>query len=292
MTDQAATPKTTISDEYLVEEDAQVFGTLNAEIADVMTTLLEDNIRSSVMTSMPMANEARVEKLVDSYLLPAYYRGIDIAEVYAQRHVFSISMYPPKRRALILQQLGSEDVDVVQDDQETDTDIEMEDALVEDERITVAKNFLQKENESPHDALQHLQEEIQQLRDRFQTTLMRRHILQQTVTQTELAASLAQKALDTNPSQISLQEVQAVVQAVPLLLRRQEEAKALMQEMQQREKRRTVDEMEDAEHVMVPSRKRQPLGLLEQFERDLQQIGGDVQKLDWLQQVLVPPYGR
>ncbi|GAX10716.1 hypothetical protein FisN_14Lh232 [Fistulifera solaris] len=278
------------TEEHLVEEDAQLFGSLNAELADVMTAHLTTYIRSSVGTSMPMANAARVEKLINK-VLPVYYRGMDIAEVYARRHVFSISHYPPKRRALILQQFVSDDVVVEEEEDEDETDIEMSDALVEDDKITAAKQLLQKENESPHEALQRLQDELQQLRDRYQTIQMRRHQLQQTVTQTEWAALLAQKALDTNPSQISLPEVQAVVQAVPLLLRRQQEAAALMQEMQEREKRRTVDEIEDAEHVMVPSRKRQPLGLLEQFERDLQHIGGDVTKLDWLQQVLVPPSG-
>ncbi len=275
------------TDEHLVEEDAQLFGTLNAELADVMTALLEEHMRSSVGTSMPMANATRIEKLLET-LLPAYYRGMDIAEVYARRHVFSIAQYPPKRRALILQQFVSDDK--VEDEEEIDTDMEMQDAVVEeDERIIAAKKLLQKENEHPHEALQRLQDELQQLRDRYQLTQMRRQQLQQTVTQTEYAALLAQKALDTNPSQISLPEIQAVVQAVPLLLRRQQEAEALIQEMQERETRRTVDEMEDAEHVMVPSRKRQPLGLLEQFERDLQHIGGDVTKLDWLHQVLVPP---
>ena len=283
-----------ICNDYIVEEDAKLFGTLNADLADAMSAALETQIRASVVASMPMANEARVDKLVDNYLLPAYYRGIDVAEVYAKRNVFSISMYPPKRRLTILQQFVA---DEMHDDEEVDTDIEMEDTTPEDERITVAKSLLQNnnnENESPHEALERLKAETQQLRDRLRMTQVRRSALQQSLLQTEMAASIAQKALDTNPAQISLETVQAVVEAVPLLLRRQDEAKALMKEMEEREKRRTIEELQDAEEVAVPSTKRQhkQLGLLEQFERDLHQIGGDATKLDWLQQALVKSSGN
>lgn len=299
-TEAMETEKVKISDDYLVEEDAKLFGTLNSDLADAMSTALENQIRASVVASMPMANETRVNKLVDTYLLPAYYRGIDVAEVYTKRHVFSISMYPPKRRALIMNQFVSDDIND-DDEEEVDTDIEMEDTIQEDERITAAKSLLHNnnnnnndENESPHEALERLKGETNQLRDRLRTAQMRRSAMQQSLAQTELAASLAQKALDTNPAQISLETVKAVVEAVPLLLRRQEEAKALMKEMEEREKRRTIEELQDAEEVTVPSTKRQhkQLGLLEQFERDLHQIGGDATKLDWLQQVLVKSSGH
>lgn len=286
-TEDMETENSKISDDHLVEEDARLFGTLNADLADAMSNALENKIRSSVVASMPMANEARVDKLVNSYLLPAYYRGIDVAEVYARRNVFSVSMYPPKRRSMIMNQFFSDEVL----DEEVDTDIKMEDTIQDDERITAAKSLLQtnNENESPQHSLERLKAEIHQLRDRLQTTQMHRSAMQQSLAQTELAASLAQKVLDTNPSQISLDTVKAVVEVVPLLLRRQEEAKTLIQEMEEREKRRTIEEMQDAEQVIVLAKKRQhkQLGLLEQFERDLHQIGGDVTKLDWLQQVLV-----
>lgn len=279
--------KTATSDDHLVEEDAKLFGTLNADLADSMSSELENKIRSSVVASMPMANDSRVEKLVNKYLLPSYYRGIDVAEVYARRNVFSISMYPPKRRATIVNQFFSDE----SLDEEVETDIEMEDTITDDERIATAKRLLQTndENESPQEVLERLKEETSTLRDRLRETQMRRVAVQQSLAQTEMAASLTQKALDSNPAQISLATIKAVVEAVPLLLRRQEEAKALIKEMEEREKRRTIEEIQDAEQVTLPSTQRQHkrLGLLEQFERDLEQIGGDVTKLDWLQQVLV-----
>lgn len=283
------------SDEHLVEEDAKLFGTLNADLADAMSHELATKIRSSVMASMPMAHESRVGKLVNHHLLPCYNRGVDVAEVYARRNVFSIAMYPPRRRAVIMEQFFVNNNNQSLDDKEEDenNDMEMEEVITEDERITAARSLLLQttnndENQNPHDALEKLTVETNQLQDRLYATQLRRAAMQQSLEHTEMAAALAQKALDSDPAKISLETINAVVEAVPLLLRRQDEAKALIHEMEKREKGRSAEEIQDAEQVMlkkvIPQKR---LGLLDQYERDLHQIGGDVTKLDWLQQLLV-----
>jgi hypothetical protein len=93
-----------------------LFGSLNASIADTLTDRIDTALKAGVST-LPLMNDSdanststdtRSEKLLGA-LRRIYWRNVDVFEVYAGRNVFSVNMYPPKRRRVIEQLYNNHD---------------------------------------------------------------------------------------------------------------------------------------------------------------------------------------
>jgi hypothetical protein len=111
-----ASPKNGIANEDI---DTALFGSLNASMADTLTDNIDKALKAGVLT-LPLMNDdtnnSRSEKLLTA-LCSVYWRNVDVFEVYAGRNIFSVGMYPPKRRRAIEQLYNSDDSD--SDNQET-----------------------------------------------------------------------------------------------------------------------------------------------------------------------------
>jgi hypothetical protein len=94
--------------------DTALFDSLNASIADILTDNIDTALKTGVST-LPLMNDndnndptadsttgTRSEKLL-SALRKIYWRNVDVFEVYSGRNIFSVGMYPPKRRRVIEQ---------------------------------------------------------------------------------------------------------------------------------------------------------------------------------------------
>jgi hypothetical protein len=103
--------------------DTALFGSLNASVADSLTDHIDTALKAGVLT-LPLMNDdstvtgTRSEKLLAA-LRNVYWRNVDVFEVYAGRNIFSVGMYPPKRRRAIEQLYNSDDNDNDNDAKET-----------------------------------------------------------------------------------------------------------------------------------------------------------------------------
>jgi hypothetical protein len=95
--------------------DTALFGSLNASVADSLTDHIDTALKAGVLT-LPLMNDdttngtvtgTRSEKLLAA-LRNVYWRNVDVFEVYAGRNIFSVGMYPPKRRRAIEQLYNSD----------------------------------------------------------------------------------------------------------------------------------------------------------------------------------------
>jgi hypothetical protein len=90
-------------DTVVADTDTALFGSLNASIADTMTDRIDTALKAGVST-LPLMNSdngSRSESML-SCLQRIYHRNVDVFEVYAGRNIFSVGMYPPKRRRAIV----------------------------------------------------------------------------------------------------------------------------------------------------------------------------------------------
>jgi hypothetical protein len=254
-------PTTMSSDEQQIPEDAVLFGTLSAELADEWSDRVEAALTRHGSTMPLMQQPERSLKFIE-HLRPKYWRSIDVAEVYAGRTLFSVASYPPKRRARIVEAFLQKDATVLQDitmkqqpqqytDDDDDDDVEMT------EEVTPAQ-------------LQALQEESVALRQRLQHAKRSRAAAQQALAQAKAAAQLPSCA-EEQPDRTA-----ALVEGVRGLQQTQERGMDLVQQLEDLQKQRTVAEQEDAEHVTVVPLKRKQApkkSIFEQFEEDQQTLG-------------------
>jgi hypothetical protein len=109
-TTASSSPKNGLANEDI---DTALFGSLNASMADTLTDRIDTALKAGVLT-LPLMNDdtnnSRSEKLLAA-LRNVYWRNVDVFEVYAGRNIFSVGMYPPKRRRAIEQLYNSDDND-------------------------------------------------------------------------------------------------------------------------------------------------------------------------------------
>lgn len=106
-TTTSSSPRNGLANEDI---DTALFGSLNASMADTLTDRIDTALKTGVAT-LPLMNDTstRSEKLL-SALRNVYWRNVDVFEVYSGRNIFSVGMYPPKRRRAI-EQLYNNDND-------------------------------------------------------------------------------------------------------------------------------------------------------------------------------------
>jgi hypothetical protein len=263
---------TTPSNEQQVPEDVVLFGTLSAVLADEWSDRVEAALTRHGSTMPLMQQPERSLKFIE-HLRPKYWRSIDVAEVYAGRNLFTVTMYPPKRRARIVQAFLQKDAAVLQDITMKQQPQQYTEEVEEDAEMTEEVTPVQ---------LQALQEESLALRQRLQHAKRSRAAAQQALAQAKAAAQL--------PSCVEEQSDRTamLVEGVRGLQQTQERGMDLVQQLEDLQKQRTVAEQEDAAHVtVVPLKKKQApkKSIFEQFEED-QQTLGTTQELDLLREML------
>jgi hypothetical protein len=97
----AATPPPPVIITPMAPEDAALFGGLNAALADEWADAIQQSCQTGLQ-QLPLITNQTSQLLVDR-IVPAFWRTIDVAEVYCGRYIFSVSMYPPKRRRRVVQ---------------------------------------------------------------------------------------------------------------------------------------------------------------------------------------------
>ena len=204
-----------------------MFGTLNGDLADRLSDEICKALAEGVST-LPLLGEAssgsggedttssRAQVLLRK-LQRAYNRNVDLFELYCARNVFTVSMYPPRRRKEIVdaflkeqqqeQQGGDDDDDVVMEDAASAAEGGAEDQKQADREGSLAageqekdgllhRNLLprsRKEIPAPHQ-LRDLEEELQQLRRDLEEKRRLRVAADQRLRQMIVASDLAEKS--------------------------------------------------------------------------------------------------
>lgn len=280
----------------LVPEDAALFGRLNAQLVDEWADLLEQALRQGI-ASLPLMQQDAQKNLMDKILRPKYWRNIDIAELYAARNIFTLAMFPPKRRARIVQACLHHDV------QNNDTPLQdvttlkanQDDIKDDDNGATTttssitANAMIISESIPTAQQLEELNQEGQALRQRLQQAKRRRAQAQQALQQATKAAKLAQQAEEIT-GEVEAEKTQVVQAVTETMVGAQglAEVKAvgekLVKNMDEKKQNRG-DEDEDDIVVLAARPPKKLKTLQEQYQED-QKVVGAVEQLQQVQRLL------
>ena len=80
--------------------DSKLFGSLVTELTDELTSNLNAALSKGIQT-LPMLDDPQRSQQLQTQLQKAFYRNIDLLELYAQRNIFTLQNFPPLQRAKI-----------------------------------------------------------------------------------------------------------------------------------------------------------------------------------------------
>jgi len=293
------------------KEDYAIFGSLNANLADAVGDSVSAALAQGVKSLPTLGSEddedddglgspngakngggpAALLKLLQSKY---YDRNIDLLELYGARNIFTVGMYPPKRRQEIVEAYHNPDGLVVAAAADNDgCDAEMDTTADGDDKITFPSSM--EEIPTP-DQIADLERQTKELRVRLQEAKKRRAAakrqLEQLKTARQVSGDLFSKVVDAAvvTADADTKKIQHAVQSTVVsgmegLRQWQAHGQELVQKMEdaKRKKQKKSDgddssESSDAEDVVMTAAaaavpKRQ-LTLEERYERDRQNMFG------------------
>jgi len=229
---------------FLAEEDKALFGNLSGTLADTLSNLLKVALADGV-TTLPLLGgeeQSQQSEALFSQLRARYDRNVDLLELYCARNVFSIGMYPPKRRQAILHAYlegkegdgGDRDGDVPISDAENaedDGDTEENDALM---AIQNSKTAIPTAAQ-----VETIEEELRMLRAKLDEMHLRKKSASREVQQLRVAHQLAQEARGKaavaggDASATTTKAVAAAVDGLETLEQLQAHGQDLLQDMEE-----------------------------------------------------------
>eukprot|EP00934_Nitzschia_sp_Nitz4_P006112 Nitzschia sp. Nitz4//scaffold141_size107518//29032//29970//NITZ4_004270-RA/size107518-processed-gene-0.106-mRNA-1//1//CDS//3329536270//6102//frame0 len=90
------------SAQTLEHDDEQVFGSLNADLADAIADSVSRHIEQGVKSLPLIKDPSKAQELANQIQKP-YLRNIDIIEAYSQRNIFTLRALKPRRREKFMQ---------------------------------------------------------------------------------------------------------------------------------------------------------------------------------------------
>ena len=323
----------------LDDQDAAMFGSMAATIADTLADRIDvalverisalPLLASSTSSSTPEADDTDTSSddkecksksdLLLQMLQRKYLKNVDVVEVYAQRHIFSCSMYPPRRRQKIFQayleqreqqkQGSSTKPGTDDDDDKTSPATSGKATSTEDEQPTSA--FPSKDQIPTGQAMENLNNEMVQLQEQLKAARIRRNELIVSCKSIELAEQAVQKSLDSlaqceKDNDVAVNQVHGKVTAALMghqaLEQLGEEGKEMLTKLETRKRERDDDcddENEDPEvfdfntyaggtGVGSIAKRHQKLTLEEEYNEERKQVETNTQSLKAVHKLLNP----
>jgi hypothetical protein len=244
----------TTLEESTTEEDADTvfFGSLNGRIADAFADRIQASLSEGVK-SLPLLSEntkgdALLEKLQKSYL-----KNVDIVEAYGERNLFTLQMYPPKRRQRITRAFLERDHESEKPKTSTTTTTtQLENSSYQ---------YPTEEQIPSQEQSQSLQDEVQALRAQLQAARLRRN----TLLIANKTKEVAQQATEQVSTSLPLQELETIHTSVTAavmggqgLEQLQEQGKQALNKLEDSKRERSTpeDDEEEEELLAPPSKKR------------------------------------
>ena len=327
-------------------EDDVIFGSMAATIADKLADRIDVALVERI-SSLPVvastsskeedggedvgddnkASKTKGELLLHK-LQQKYLKNVDIVEVYAQRNIFTCSMYPPRRRQRILQAyLQSQQEEQGKEDQQESTTTEAsgdgdegksstttKDKSATTEASTSGYKYPSREQIPTSEAVEEINKDMEELQEKLKAARIRRNELIISCKSIEVAEQAAKKSLeslsqcekDNEGDAAAVDQVHGKVTAALMghqgLQQLGEEGKALMTKLdtlkRERDDEGDINEnLNPADEVWVdlnvnsgPSSKRSKTikTLEEQYEEERQQVETNVQSLKAIHKLLNP----
>jgi hypothetical protein len=234
-----------------------LFGSLNTEIADYLSSSMDAAVQKGVQT-LPMvaAVEHGTEQLV-SMLRSKYYVSADLFELYCSRNVFSLQMYPEKRRAAIAELYQTNWDDESEEEEEPSVSEKVtNDGSCSNDKENSVLDFPSADQIPSAADLQALEQETVHLRDTLQRLKQRRDAVSTTVKELNVATQLVDLASEapllltsTNTTRTG---VQAAVNAVDALKELQGASHELRARMDEHKRQRDATSAVVSDEITAP----------------------------------------
>ena len=267
------------------DEDTILFGTLATRIADAMADRVDVALAEGVASlpllegaeSIPSNSNSNSNNKVDDLLQRlkrCYMKHIDIVEVYAARNIFTISMYPPKRRQRILQEY-LQFQHPVSLEPSTTSQREEDESKSTNTVSNTSYQYPTKDQIPSSEDMNHLQEELDMLRKQLQDARRQRNELLVHCQSVELAQSTSQSAismLKEHSIENIHNQVTAVIMGGQGLDSLKQEGTKLIQKLDEHKRERggnnDADNQEDIAPWELPTRKKKKIPTLEEHYKD------------------------
>lgn len=257
----------TLEENTMEDADTVVFGSLNDRIADAFADRIQAALSEGVQ-SLPLLYESTKGDALLAKLQKSYLKNVDIVEAYGERNIFTLQMYPPKRRQRITRAFLDKDHESKKTENST--------------TATVFENssyqYPAEEQIPSLEQSQSLQDELQVLRAHLQAARLRRNALLVANTSKEVA----QKATDQVSASLPLQDLETIHTSVTAavmggqgLEQLQEQGKKALNNLENSKRERKNPE--DEELLVPPSKKR--VSLEEHYREQRQMVETNLDNL-------------
>jgi hypothetical protein len=267
--------ETTLEESTMEDVNTVVFGSLNGRIADAFADRIQAALSEGVQ-SLPLLYESTKGDALLAKLQKSYLKNVDIVEAYGERNIFTLKMYPPKRRQRITRAFLDENHESKQPKTSS--------------TITTFENSSYQypaEDQIPsQEQSQNLQDELQALRAQLQAARLRRNALLVANTSRkvshqatdQLSASLPLQDLDTIHTSVT-----AAVMGGQGMEQLQEQGKQALNKLEN-SKRERNNLVEDEELLVPPSKKR--VSLEEHYRGQRQMVDTNLDSLEAVRNLL------
>jgi hypothetical protein len=279
--------------------DQAVFGSLSSTIADALCDSVEAALLKGV-ASLPLLSSSSEEgeegeepsALLMEQLRKKYWRNVDLFELYCRRNIFSLRMYPPKRRQLIVERLltnsSSSEASAVLDDV---TVGKMNETVTVMPEPAAADDVPTKDQIPSNEQMEAMEKELEELRERLKVAKRRRSAAKKAIKELdalERVVAAAEKPLqDVDPAAVQ-QEVTAAVKGAEGLEELQHAGEELATKLEEVKRGRDPAEDDDDEVIDLQAQKKtQKMTLQEKYERDSQGLTTtDIATLERVKQMI------
>jgi len=221
-----------------MDDNMAIFGTINSELSSEWCQRVDSALETGAQTMPLMEQKDRVAKLVDSHLRPAYWKSIDVAEIYAGNHIFSIAKLSKSRREQVTERfLANCEIQSSAACSRTKEDHLKSNASKEDESIEIPSQS----------DVEHLQEACTALQEKLKALKHSRMSLLANVSRAEATVSVTNQDFTTFPT---AERVQKFVAGLDRLRSVQADGSSLTEALDNKQKEKSVG-VENNENVAV-----------------------------------------
>jgi len=256
--------------------DSKLFGSLVTELTDELTSNLNAALSKGIQT-LPMLDDPQRSQQLQTQLQKAFYRNIDLLELYAQRNIFTLQNFPPLQRAKIARLVLDPDWDpeaAVALMEEADA---AEEQQQQNESTTATKETpMPTKNEIPSPAqLKTTEQELLGRRQHLQSLQEKRLAMEKRLRELEAATQLVDLAglLPSGDNSSSSDSIPEVVEAAANASELQQQGQALAQRMEQVKRQRENEHPDrNSNQIVYPQPKHPPgrkkMALAERYAQD------------------------